>query len=285
MYITHYMQMTIVIIQVAMYYIFNAYSVELIYYIITAPASIVLVYFSYFYVTFLMKNSKNKFSIISKTRKIKGVWSVSLGWFSMQLIWFISIGLDLIYVNFFFDKQQSIDFGILLKLAQGLSISLFFTMPLWPKLSEMLSKYGIKRSIGLFYKALTISAIVGIFSGLFLFYYAGDIAYFWLKSDSLYESDLVFIFSIWIAVFNIWCAVASFIGNKVFMRANIYACFIGGGAALLLKYPLLTLYGSMGVLASSVIGISISILFSLYVIIRMLGVENNQLTGVDYSKL
>ena len=76
-------------------------------------------------------------------------------------------------------------------------------MPLWPKLSEMLSKYGIKRSIGLFYKALTISAIVGIFSGLFLFYYAGDIAYFWLKSDSLYESDLVFIFSILSLAFNI----------------------------------------------------------------------------------
>jgi O-antigen/teichoic acid export membrane protein len=267
MYVTNVMQIGVVLLQLSLLYLCSMLDLTVSYYIISVPLSNFLVMALVFTKELNKENGVVKISLRNIDLVIaKRLWTSGSAWFSTQVVLFIAVGLDLVYANKNFTSEEAVEFGLMLRLMQGLTLSLFFTMPLWPRFSEAIMLGHRELALNLFNRTVLISTSLGVLGALALFFLTDMILKVWVGLELVEGGALVATFAFWSLIYNIWCAAAAFVGNEYFMACYVKACVLGGGIAVVLKFPLAAFIGVAGLTLSSAIGITISCIYVLCVV-------------------
>lgn len=208
---------------------------------ISVPVFITIInYGDYFYI----RNSEIRPDIRSiNIEKLKLLFSGSLIFFILQILAIIGHGIDNLIISNILGASHVSAYAATEKLAMALALAQLFILPLWPAIGDALAQNNIAWAKKSLLQAIYLSLIIGIFSGLIIFFFGKEIIILWTRGNLVPSDMTVLGFSIFSVITGVAGSLAAFLNNKMFLKRQLYYYLVATIAATLLKINLMPHWG------------------------------------------
>jgi O-antigen/teichoic acid export membrane protein len=160
---------------------------------------------------------------------------------------------DPIFITHAVGPEASAAYSITQKLFAMTMVASFFVAPLWPALSEAISRGDVAWAKGAFQRFVRVAVLTGVVTGGGLVFCGRWVVELWVGSALVPSRSLLVAMALWTVLASYAGTVAALLNTSRLLRSQV-ALYTGASLfALALKYPLVVGLGQTGAAAATVI--------------------------------